>query len=312
MVVRHFNGIIDRVYHGSSLSLCDNIVACLPFRTITHNIRYAAEDLLPGEFSWSKRRDLIVAELVYQVRHCDALIALQEVLHHQLMDILRGLNESEDLLGHKRWDYIGVGRDDGNNEGEFVPLLYQPAIWEVEQSKNLWLSRTPEQPSKDWGSGSKRILTVAWLRHRQGGKRLLALNTHLDNASEEARFESATLILDWVKIWLSDPKSSKGLPVFLAGDFNSSIAGTAYKILIGEGSPLSDVCEYTPLQKRYGHSATYTGFKNDNSQRIDFILVGPKVRSYWQIEGYAVLESRFDDGIFNSDHRAVVADLTLL
>ena len=31
----------------------------------------------------------------------------------------------------------------------------------------------------------------------------------------------------------------------------------------------------------------------------------------WIVNGYAVLENRFDDGIYISDHRAVVGDLLL-
>lgn len=31
----------------------------------------------------------------------------------------------------------------------------------------------------------------------------------------------------------------------------------------------------------------------------------------WQIEGYAVLPNRFEDGVYVSDHRAVVGDLVL-
>lgn len=58
-------------------------------------------------------------------------------------------------------------------------------------------------------------------------------------------------------------------------------------------------------------------------QRLDYVFVGPKMQSLptevggdvmgaaWSMRGYAVLPNLFDDGVYRSDHRAIVADLTL-
>ena len=287
----------------------------LPLRIITHNIRYAATSLLPGECDWHTRRKRIIAELIFHTRYCDALIALQEVLYHQLEDILKGLNQSiggDDAQRDMRWDYVGVGRDDGCIGGEFVPILFQPAVWNLEFSKTLWLSLTPDRPSKHWGSGSRRVLTAAWFKHQSCKRRMLALNTHLDNASEKARHESAKLIVKWIKEWTNTIPNHRNLAVFLAGDFNSAVGGEAYKTLTSEISPMIDVGAKIPTKNKYGHWSTYTGFKGIETQRIDFILTGPKKGICWDLEGYAVLENRFEDGIFCSDHRAVVVDVAMI
>lgn len=286
----------------------------LPFRIITHNIRYAATSLDPGECKWQIRRDYINSELLFQTRYCDALIMLQEVLHHQLQDILRNLNQGardDSSRQYLQWNYVGVGRDDGRTDGEFVPILFQPAVWTLERSRTLWLSLTPDRPSKDWDSGSKRTLTATWLKHQHSGKRLLALNTHLDNASENARRESAKLITKWIRKWVHTDSKHGNLPVVLSGDFNSTIAGEAYKELTSELSAMTDVRVKTPERRKYGHCNTYTGFNDEEAQRIDFILTGPLKTVQWDFEGYAVLENRFEDGIFSSDHRAVVADVAI-
>ena len=286
----------------------------LPLRVITHNIRYATTSLSPGECKWQIRRNYIISELLFQIRYCDVLIMLQEVLHHQLQDILRSLDQetkNDISKQYMQWNYVGVGRDDGQTGGEFVPILFQPAIWTLEHSKTLWLSLTPDRPSKDWDSGSRRVLTATWLKHQRSGKRLLALNTHLDNASEEARCESAKLITRWIGNWANTDSIHGNLPVILTGDFNSTVAGEAYKILTSELSAMTDVCVKTAKRRKYGHCNTYTGFNGEEAQRIDFILTGPEKIVDWDFEGYAVLENRFEDGIFSSDHRAVVADVAI-
>ena len=286
----------------------------LPVRIITHNIRYAATSLLPGECNWQIRRSRIVAELLFHTRCCDTVIALQEVLYHQLKDILEGLNQSiegDNAQNTARWDYVGVGRDDGRTGGEFVPIIFQPAVWSLEASRTLWLSLTPDRPSKDWGSGSRRVLTAAWFKHQVYERKMLVLNTHLDNASEEARYESASLIVRWIKEWTSTRSGHETLPVILAGDFNSEVDGEAYRLLTSEMSVMTDTEEIAPINRRYGHLSTYTGFNGDEAQRIDFILIGPRFGNCWKPEGYAVLENRFEDGIFCSDHRAVVADMAM-
>ena len=304
---RHEEEIEGEIIRSKS---CDR----LSFRIITHNIRYAAVSLAPGECDWEIRRDYIISELLFHTRYCDALVMLQEVLHSQLRDILDGLSHEASNNAAKKymqWDYVGVGRDDGSTGGEFVPILFQPAVWTLERRKILWLSLTPDRPSKDWDSGSRRVLTATWLKHQRSGKRLLALNTHLDNESDEARRESAKLIARWIRDW-AHPESRHGdLPVILAGDFNSKTDGEAYRILTSEMSAMSDVREKTPRKRRYGNCATYTGFKGRKAQRIDFILTGPERTVHWDFEGYAVLENRFEDDIFSSDHRAVVADVAI-
>src|SRR5580704_14091279 len=78
-----------------------------PLRLLTWNIRY---DWLSStsETKWSSRREQFCTLLEYHSSTSHGIIALQEVLHHQLLDILKLLNN--DSTG--KWKYIGVGRDD--------------------------------------------------------------------------------------------------------------------------------------------------------------------------------------------------------
>jgi endonuclease/exonuclease/phosphatase family metal-dependent hydrolase len=95
-------------------------------------------------------------------------------------------------------------------------------------------------------------------------------------------------------------------PVFLLGDLNSLQSDLAYKTIAAGMFDLRETCTET-----YGHYNTFTGFygnKRDLS-RIDHIF-GSK-EGGWRGGIYAVEENHFDDGLWLSDHRLVIADVTI-
>lgn len=85
------------------------------------------------------------------------IIALQEVLHGQLLDLHSMLNEHSP---DEKWKYIGVGRDDGKTKGEYSPIFYNSEIHELISWRYFWLSETPDKPGKGWDASSVRICTV--------------------------------------------------------------------------------------------------------------------------------------------------------
>ncbi|KAL9598958.1 MAG: hypothetical protein Q9219_004141 [cf. Caloplaca sp. 3 TL-2023] len=275
----------------------------LAIRLLTHNVRYATKSPFEGEEDWSVRRPRVVAELRFNAAHCDeSFICLQEVLHHQLVDILNGLNREQ----KGEWNFIGVGRDDGVSAGEYSPIFYRPSIWALEDWGTVWLSETPDRPSRGWDAACNRILTIGVFRHRHSKKKLIAMSTHLDHQGAESRLEAAKIIL--VQI---NKRSQQGQwPVFLAGDFNSQQDDNAYLMLTEDKSPMEDLYAISDAEKRYGHYYTFTGFGKDEPTRIDFLFVNRKARP-WLVSNYAVLENRFDDKIYSSDHRAVSADVAI-
>lgn len=90
----------------------------LPVRLLTHNIRYATNSPFKGEEKWDVRKSHLINELSFNTAHCaESFICLQEVLHQQLIDILSSLNSKD-----KEWAFVGVGRDDGLEAGEYSPI----------------------------------------------------------------------------------------------------------------------------------------------------------------------------------------------
>jgi endonuclease/exonuclease/phosphatase family metal-dependent hydrolase len=304
----------------------------LQLRLLTHNIRYATSSPSKGELPWDKRAPLVLNQLRHEVwpftsdsTSSAAFICLQEVLHTQLFDVLHGLNglpppssrRSPDAPSGPIWAHIGVGREDGKTEGEYSPILYPVKVFDVLHSETVWLSEMPDRPSKGWDAGSIRILTVGVFEHKASGRRVVAANTHLDNAGEQSRFESIRIILETLKRVEEEWGDGGNVAVFLTGDFNSFPTQEAYMAMKDSGY-LVDVYDAVPDGSRHGEGITFTGFdpeeEKDLQGRIDFVWLGPgrEGGKVWAVDQYSVLSNCFEAGGYLSDHRAVVADVRLL
>ncbi|KIM31127.1 hypothetical protein M408DRAFT_327418 [Serendipita vermifera MAFF 305830] len=282
----------------------------LAIRLITYNIRYANNWPVEGEVKWEDRRHLVISHLLFNTRYnSEAFIGLQEVYLNQLEDILQGLNNATE---EKDWTYIGIGPNDGKKDGQFIPVVYRSGTYELLNFTNVWLSPTPDRPSKGWDAPYwNRVLTIGEFRHKKSRRRLAVMNTHLDDQGVVARQKSAEIIVDRTNALLSSGKYDAAL---LTGDFNSESNEEAYRtIQFSDKSPFFDVenvlGEHDP--GRQGHQNTFTGFDWVPLKRIDYLFAAPKGESAWKVKGYAVLETKYEDGVASSDHRPVMADLVL-
>jgi endonuclease/exonuclease/phosphatase family metal-dependent hydrolase len=283
----------------------------LRIRLVSHNIRYATRSPFKGEELWAVRLPRVLSQFQFLASdNAETIVCLQEVLHGQLVDILNGLNQ-----GSESWSYIGVGRDDGREAGEYSCILYRSSTWKLLHHECVWLSETPWKPSKSWDAALPRILTIGRFIHRENGQRLVAMCTHLDHQGSRSRLEAAKIISKMVEKF-AEYDNGESDPVVVAGDFNSETTMEAYQYL-KTSSNLVDVQSLKPRMERYGNHNTFTGFQNEDMKRIDFLFVRDNDKfstspslSYkqWQVENYAVMDNCFDDGIYLSDHRAVVAD----
>ena len=172
---------------------------------ISFNIRYNNPD--DGDNIWENRRDNAV--IMVNMETPDFL-CVQEAYYVQLSYLLKNL---------PKYDYIGLGRDDGKQGGEHMAILYRKDRFEVVEHGDFWLSETPDICSRGWDAVCHRIVTWGYFLDKQTGKHVYCFNTHLDHVGEVARRESVKLITQRIKAIVKDKKA----PVFLTGDFNSDI-----------------------------------------------------------------------------------------
>ncbi|KAK0392086.1 hypothetical protein NLU13_1584 [Sarocladium strictum] len=278
----------------------------MPLRIITFNIRYATKTPVLGEQPWAVRGPKLTQQLIFNTEgHDNSFICLQEVLHSQVKDV-------QARLGHS-WSHIGRGRDEKPTDGEFSPVFYRSDIWDCVKHDVKWLSETPHKPSKGWDAVLNRIVTMGLFRHKETGLTVIVMSTHFDHIGVKARENSAKLLIKFAREWNQGSDSDDPTPsaVLIGGDFNSDPSDGAYKLMTAKGSGMSDIADLVPNKEHYGNYLTYTSFgePGESPSRIDFLFI--KEPRSAKVRTFGVLANSFDDNVRLSDHRAVIADLSI-
>jgi endonuclease/exonuclease/phosphatase family metal-dependent hydrolase len=254
-------------------------------RLMSYNIRY--DNPADGEDAWPVRRELLAAQIRF---HQPDVLGVQEALHHQLSWLQAQLGP---------YARVGVGRDDGGSKGEYTAILYRTDRFELLDSATFWLSPTPDKPSVGWDAALPRICTRVLLQEKTSGRRLWVYNTHFDHMGENARLQSALLLVDSLRAI-----SSTEAGVVLMGDLNAEAQQPPVQAL---GSWLQDAMEASQ-QPPFGPEGTFNGFRFQEPVRlrIDYIFTGRGM----PVERFATLsDSR--NCHYPSDHLPVVADIRL-
>jgi endonuclease/exonuclease/phosphatase family metal-dependent hydrolase len=241
----------------------------------------------PASQAWSKRRPAVLALLR---QHQPDLIGFQEATFPRIEWLASELKE---------YNWFGVGRDDGDEEGELNPFFFRSDRIQRGRSMTLWLSPTPEKPSRGWDAGCHRIATFCeFSLPGSTAPPFLAINTHFDHWGKRARNESSQLLVKEIHTW--DPHR----PVVLLGDFNCSESSAAYRELTSAESAFKDarkICEH-PTE---GPFRTWRGFLGSGfgRERLDYIFT-----RHFRVQRHAVLEDK-PNGRYPSDHLPVLCDL---
>ncbi len=233
-------------------------------KLVSFNIRYNSVVPIDGDNVWENRREAVVKMILDESP--DA-IGLQEALSDQLEYLDRQL---------PRYRRVGVGRDNGIDEGEFMAIYYNVDKLELVSSKTRWLSETPCRPSLGWDAACRRTVTIARFRVKESGREFVYLNTHLDHVGAKARDKSAQLIAK-----IAATMSADGTPVVVGGDMNSTINDTIFDAFYMGGLSAARSMTF-----RTSHAITYNAFGKSDGTVIDhFFVRGFKIRRFRTLNG---------------------------
>lgn len=251
----------------------------------TFNVRY--DNLEDKGNNWKFRKERVCQFI--RERQID-VVGMQEVLHNQFLDLRQGLPE---------YDGIGVGRDDGRTAGEYAPLFYRKDKLEVLDSGTFWLSENPDMPGlPGWDAACTRIATWAKFREKATGRIFMGVNTHFDHIGEEARRQSALLIISKIQEIVGDN------PAVVTGDFNVTDDSEAYLTITTDSFVLNDA--HKTAEQTLGVDYTWHDFARipaEECEKIDFVFVTPSIN---------VLSSEVpaeDPSALLSDHNPQVVQL---
>lgn len=236
----------------------------------TYNLRLAnPNDSLQGD-GWGQR----VPHIADLIRfHGFELFGTQEGFKFMLDDLKERLPD---------YDYIGVGRDDGAEQGEHAAIFFDKNRFDVIDHGDFWLSETPDRVSFGWDAACRRVCTWGKFHDKVSDIDFVYFNLHMDHIGTIARAESAKLILQKIKDF------SEPLPVILSGDFNVDQTSESYKLL-NESGIMKDAFEKAEFV--YQTTGTFNNFNPGayTENRIDHIFLSPDFR----VKKYGVLTDTY-------------------
>lgn len=256
-------------------------------RTVTFNCAAPWGNLLKGTSSSARVKRF--AEYMNTVK--PDIIGTQE-MNSKWMEKLGTLMPEYDSYGVKR------GGDENENKSEMNSVFWLKDKYTCHTKGTFWLSETPEKESRYDGAGCNRIATYAVLIEKKTQMAFLFMNTHLDNASDEARAFGAQVILDKISeiTMLSDYLISG---IILTGDFNDTYDSSPYNLITQNLTDAHCTIKSTvePVRSTY-HD---WGKLEDSEQPIDFIFSNLSSARYLTLDD--------TPNGFISDHYGVYADI---
>ena len=265
-------GMLSMASCGSSPKLTENAADSSELRAMTFNIRYANPD--DGPDYWDNRREAVV-RMVNEVNH--DVMGIQEGLVQQVKFL------DSALTGYS---YVGVGRDDGHEAGEYAAVFYRDSLYTPVADGHFWLNETPDSAALGWDAVCVRIATWVKLREKATGREFLVFNTHFDHIGVVARRESAKLLLSRVH------EFGDSIPTLIMGDFNFPVSDSSLAPLVN--APTFCEARAAAKVKPQGDSLpaiTYRGFGHgEQGELIDHIFCQKFVPETYEIitSGYGV------------------------
>ncbi len=231
---------------------------------------------------------------------CERFLNLLHSWHPDVLGLQEPLKHQRDQISQSLTEYasVGVGRDDGQESGEFCPIFYRKERFDLINSGTFWFSGTPAVPGIcDWGSRHRRICTWAELSERASGRSFTIYNLHIDHESQLAREKSVELLLTRIG------ERGNHDPVIVTGDFNAEPENPALALFLDSPVPTSALMSAAAAKAEVG---TFHGFTGQVAGGpIDHIFVSPE----WRVVDAKVLPG---DGLrpYPSDHLPVSATLS--
>lgn len=243
-----------------------------------------------GQNAWPNRKEMAASMIHF---YEPDIFGVQEALQGQVHDLSQRLPD---------YNWLGVGRDDGAQAGEYMAIFYLKSRFKLLQENTFWLSEHPESTGLGWDAAYIRVVTWAHFEDLKTGQRFYHFNTHFDNRGEIARRQSADLLLKKIQ------EIAGSSSVIVTGDFNCSPESDPYQILTG--SDLLTDSKTISQEPHHGPSRTFNRFDLETLKTtelpIDYIFVSKTI----EVLKHATLSDTID-GHFPSDHMPVLARINI-
>lgn len=230
----------------------------IELEVMTYNI-YRADPSGPDEWKWRNRKTQVVQNI--KMIHPD-VFGVQEAGRGQIDYLLDELPD---------YNWYGVGRDDGDDQGEHAAIFWLKGRFQADSRGTFWFSNRPDtpgsKPGSRWGNPHHpRICSWVRLIERETNKAFYFYNLHLEHGDRNvAREKSVELLGERIES-RAHPKS-----LFLVvGDFNAKSTDDAILYVVNN---LGYLDTYAETNENLDDGYTTLG-----GSRYDYIFVHPKAK----------------------------------
>jgi len=224
-------------------------------KILSFNIRVKALDF--GINTWENRKNKVIGTLNF---YDPDLIGFQEDEDSQVNFLRENLPEYQAVYDERDYD-----KKFSNNA-----IFFRKTIFKLIDNGMLWLSETPNKPSKSWGVRTTRTMTYAKLEYLQLKKTVIVINVHLDNRSKEHRINSAGIINNFLQKY-----NPENYDVIITGDFNEGIAQPTQREFIKYG--FNDTWTYCYVRSCCSYKDVFMSFHGFLGNTINNKFLKPLV-----------------------------------
>ncbi len=232
------------------------------------------------------------------------VLALQEVWEDDARNQAHGIAAA---LGFEHVVYHANLERDGARSGNAVV-----SRWPIERSEVRRLPRDAGDAHDD--EGEERLVVLAQVSGPRGPMQVFCAHLSWRDDHSAVRQEQVAAICAFVRE--SRPRT---FPAVLCGDLNADPASDEIRMLVGRAAAPVPRVVFRDAWEAAGNTDRGDTWSNRNpfaaasldvDRRIDFVLVGaPKLGGCGHVVGARVAGDVPVDGMWGSDHLAVVADL---
>ncbi len=247
---------------------------------MSFNIRYNNPD--DKENWWEYRKEDIGKMIKY---YQPDILGIQEGLKNQVNFLDSSLSD---------YKFVGVGRDNGIDQGEYAAIFYNTEKIEFIDTKTFWLSETPDLVSVGWDASLGRIVTYGAFKDRMSNDTIFVFNCHYDHLGKLARQKSSELILNIIQNMYIETER-----IIVMGDFNCEPNRKPIKILKTIFDDSYEISFRTP----YGPIGTFNQFDpaKEITLRIDYIFT-----RNLNVEIYITIDDRRKNNLLLSDRLPIL------
>ncbi len=202
-------------------------------------------------------------------------------------------------LGYIPAQEEAFGADDAYAFKNFI--WYNSKKNDLVESGRIWLSETPDAPSRGFGSRFYISAGYAVVKSKESGECIAYINTHLDVEKLERRMNEIGVIKSKIK-----ELESAGYAVFITGDFNDDQDSDVYRAMAEQLLDARFTAKVSTEKNTYNFCNSENLIVPDEKyRRLDYCFYnGDKSKA--EIERFDVVD-RWAGG-YMSDHNAVIID----